>query len=76
MKNAGRRGLLVLAALLCFAPSVLVAKPHDDKRCGDDRKKCQPVPDNGSGLVYLLGAGVTCAGAMVIRSRENKLNRA
>ena len=30
------------------------------------------VPEGGSGLVYLLAAGITCAGAMLTRSRETK----
>ena len=28
------------------------------------------VPEGGSALVYVVGAGITCLGAMVVRSRE------
>ncbi len=75
MKNVNRKWWVALVAFLCLVPSTLVAKSRDDKKCGDDGRRCQPVPEGGSGLIYLLGAGITCAGAIVIHSRENKLNR-
>jgi hypothetical protein len=34
------------------------------------RNKCAAVPEGGSALIYLLLAGVTCFGAMVLRSRR------
>jgi hypothetical protein len=34
------------------------------------KKKQWNVPEGGSALVYVLGAGITCLGAMVVRSRS------
>ena len=77
MKRLCAKWGLTLVALLCLAPATLAAKPKHDKGCDDDKHKdCHQVPDGGSGIIYLLGAGVTCAGAMVIRSRESKRNQA
>ncbi len=75
-KFCGKWGLK-LVILLCLAPLTLAAKPNHDKGCDDDRHKdCHQVPEGGSGIIYLLAAGATCAGAMVIRSRETKRNQA
>jgi len=52
---------------------------HKDGHCGydsyDDHKdgkgsKCAAVPEGGTPLTYLLLAGFTCLGAMVLRSRR------
>jgi hypothetical protein len=75
MKNMRRNCWLALLAVACLAPAA-VAKPHD-RGCGEKhRRDCQQVPEGGSAIVYLLGAGITCAGAMLIRSRETRLNQA
>ena len=34
------------------------------------RRHTWSVPEGGSALVYVLGAGITCLGAMVVRSRS------
>jgi hypothetical protein len=62
-------------ALLCLAPVALSAKQDQnrDKGCDHSRRKdCQQVPEGGSAAIYVLGAGVTCLGAMFIRSRASK----
>lgn len=70
------KGKFVLSALLlvCLAPATLSAKPRDrDKKCdgrGLRERNCQQVPEGGSAAIYLLGAGLTCLGAMVVRSRS------
>ena len=75
MKNVQGKWWLGVVVLLCLAPSALAVKPKE--KCDDRRpKKCQQVPEGGSGLVYLLGAGITCAAAILIRSRETKPTQA
>jgi len=72
MKSMNGKWWLALVALLCLAPSAFAAKPRVG-RCDDRRNRdCRPVPEGGSGMIYLLGAGITCAGAILIRSRESK----
>jgi hypothetical protein len=57
-----------------MAPASFANKPYKDK----DKDKCRPgvncqkVPEGGSAAIYLLGAGITCLGAMLIRYRETK----
>jgi len=65
------------AALLCLTPVALSAKDgrnkDRDRGCDPHRdKRCQQVPEGGSAAIYLLGAGITCLGAMFIRSRSLK----
>jgi len=71
MKSLRRSFLLVVAILICLAPVSFAGRPRHDERCRPGRR-CQQVPEGGSGVVYLLGAGLTCLGAMVIRSRAAK----
>lgn len=70
MKSLIRRCLLGLVVLLCLAPASFAAGPNGG-RCRPGRN-CQQVPEGGSAAIYLLGAGITCLGAMLIRSRETK----
>ena len=71
MKNMNGKWWLALVALLCVTPSAFAAPRVG--RCDDRRNRdCRPVPEGGSGMIYLLGAGITCAGAILIRSRESK----
>jgi hypothetical protein len=71
MKSASQKLILSVLLLLCLAPVSLAAKPHRDKGCDPKRdRRCEQVPDGGSAAIYLLGAGITCLGAMVIRSRS------
>jgi hypothetical protein len=75
MKSVYRQGWLALVVFLCLIPSAFAAKPYHDRGCDDKhRRDCRKVPEGGSAIIYLLGAGITCAGAMLIRSRETKLN--
>lgn len=69
---------LMLAAvmLICMAPVSLVAKPRDERVCDQRRdRRCQQVPEGGSAAIYLLGAGITCLGAIAIRSRSLTANQ-
>lgn len=62
--NEGKWWLTFLALLLLvpIAPAGLVKPKH--------KHPPRSVPEGGSALVYVLGAGVTCLGAMVVRSRS------
>lgn len=68
MKNVNRKFWLTAVVLLCLAPAAFAAKPA---KCGWG-KRCQSVPEGGSALVYVLGAGITCMSAVFIRSRAVK----
>jgi hypothetical protein len=70
MIKLGRKWWLGAALLLCLVPSSFAVKP-DHHKCKPD-SKCRQVPEGGSAAIYLLGAGVTCLGAMFIRSRASK----
>ncbi|HEX9111248.1 MAG TPA: hypothetical protein VF845_07190 [Terriglobales bacterium] len=66
MRNINRKWWLTVLALLLLMP-VASATPWKSKT-----KKHHSVPEGGSALVYLLGAGMTSLGAMVVRSRSAK----
>jgi len=87
MKNMIRKWWIALVALLCMAPATFAIQVQyeADKKCDAKHpKNCQPcdakhpkdcqqsVPEGGSSLVYVLGAGVACLGAMLVRSRFAK----
>lgn len=76
MKNMNRKWWLGLVALLCLAPATFAVQVRDEakKKCDPKHPKNCPtrVPEGGSSLVYVLGAGVTCLGAMLVRSRVAK----
>lgn len=72
MRSLNRKWWLAVVALLCLAPATLGAKPRKpiDPGCQPAQaRRCRQVPEGGSALIYLLGVGITCAGAMLIRSR-------
>jgi hypothetical protein len=77
MKSITRKLTLAALLLLCFAPASFAKKIEKDKNKCDDRRdrRCQQVPEGGSAAIYLLGAGITCLGAMVIRSRSQSLSQ-
>jgi hypothetical protein len=58
MRSINRKWWLTVMAVLLLIPAAS-AKP-----------KKRPVPEGGSALVYVLGAGMTCLGAMAVRSRS------
>jgi hypothetical protein len=74
MKSLSRKCLLAVVALLCIAPASFANKPYNDKAKDKCRPgvNCKQLPEGGSAAIYLLGAGITCLGAMLIRSRETK----
>jgi hypothetical protein len=67
------RWWLPTVALCCLAPMAFAGLGHDhgcDNR--HSRKDCRQVPEGGSTAIYLLGAGLTCVGAMFLRSKVAK----
>ncbi len=73
MKSIDRKWWLALA-LLCLAattacPTEEAAQLQNNRQ---QSKKNLAVPEGGSSLVYVLAAGVTCLGAMLVRSRSVK----
>jgi hypothetical protein len=74
MNKVARKWLLG-ASLLCLTPLSFAL----DRDPGKDDGKCKPhddcyqaVPEGGSAAMYLLAAGLTCLGAVFIRSRSSK----
>ncbi len=65
-----------MAALLvcCLAPAALADQGRGGRGCDPRQKGCQQqqAPEGGSATMYLLAAGVTCAGAMFLKSRVGK----
>jgi len=70
MSNKSGKWLLAVVAVCCLAPAALA---HHDRGCEPhSSKNCQQVPEGGSTAIYLLGAGLTCIGAMFLRSKMSK----
>jgi len=67
MRIISQRWWLASIALLLMAPPAsatpLRSSPH---------RRCWEVPEGGSALVYVLAAGITCLGAMAMRSRSER----
>jgi hypothetical protein len=74
MKNINRKWWLALVALMCLASTTFAVQDEAKKTCDPKHPKNCPkqVPEGGSSLVYVLGAGVACLGAMLVRSRVAK----
>jgi len=76
MKMRSSKWWLAVAALVLLTP-VLSSANEPDKKKGcdkdaDDPRRCLQVDEGGSAAAYLIGAGVTCLGAMLLRSRLAK----
>jgi hypothetical protein len=65
MNNKNWKWLLGVVALCCLAPAAFAKTSPPPCGWGD---VCA-VPEGGSTAIYLLGAGLTCFGAMFLRSR-------
>jgi len=85
MSNSKRKWWLALVAICCLAPAAFAyqdgyKKPYPGHYQGpnpecdtrDGRCPTQQVPEGGSTAIYLLGAGLTCFGAMFLGSRQSK----
>jgi hypothetical protein len=75
---------LALIALCCLSPAAAMADlghgrgpnwgqgPGPGQTCDARWQNCVQAPEGGSTGVYLLGAGLTCLGAIVLRSTMMK----
>ena len=62
MSNRKANWWLAAVAICCLAPSAFADQPNKPKH----------LPEGGSTAIYLLGAGLTCFGAMFLRSKLAK----
>jgi hypothetical protein len=74
MKSKNRKWWLAVVALLCLASTTACPVEDAEKPTSHVKQpvKHSTVPEGGSSLVYVLGAGVACLGAMLVRSRSAK----
>ena len=74
MRVINRKWWLTSIALLLLVPAASASLKPKPKPQPPPRR--YNVPEGGSALVYVLGAGVTCLGAMVVRSRSARPEQA
>ena len=85
MNNKNGKWWLAVVAIVCLVPAAFAHNGGQGgggcdprwQNCGCDPhwQNCgghQPMPEGGSTAIYLLGAGLTCAGALFLRSRLAK----
>jgi len=68
MSKSNRKWWLAAILIVCLAPLSLADRGRGHG-CEPHSRGCQQVPEGGSAAVYLLGAGLTCFGAIFLRSR-------
>ena len=68
-----KQWFIAAVAACCLVPSAFADRGRDHN-CDPHRERCQQqsMPEGGSAAIYLLGAGLTCVGAMVLRSKVAK----
>jgi hypothetical protein len=69
MNNKNWKWLLAVVALCWLAPAAFASGCPVGPNV---TSSCLKVPEGGSTAIYLLGAGLTCFGAMFLRSRLAK----
>jgi len=76
MKKINSKWWLAVVAVCCLSPAAAFADfGHGGKGgqgCDPRWQNCYQAPEGGSKAVYLIGAGLTCFGAMFLRSRAIK----
>jgi hypothetical protein len=72
MNNKNWKWLLGVVALCWLAPAALAQSSTGPCPVGSTCSTPVAVPEGGSTAIYLLGAGLTCFGAMFLRSRLAK----
>jgi hypothetical protein len=65
MKNVHRKWWLAGVMVLGLATAAFAGQPANPGQ----KHKHKKLPEGGSAVVYLLGTGITCLGAMLMRSR-------
>jgi hypothetical protein len=71
MNDKNGKWLLAVVALCCLAPAAFATPATPPLPCATCKAPVQ-VPEGGSTAIYLLGAGLTCFGAVFLRSRLAK----
>jgi hypothetical protein len=69
MSNNKAKWWLAAVVICCLAPAAFADRDHGHGCDPRHDRHCQQVPEGGSAAIYLFGAGVTCFGAMFLRSR-------
>jgi hypothetical protein len=76
MRNMNGKWLVGLVFFLCLAPASFALPNQGDLRRGIPMrpKNFQPltVPEGGSSLIYVLGAGLICLGGMLVRTNARQ----
>ena len=74
MSNSKAKWWMAALLVCCIAPAALADQGCGGHGCDPRQKGCQQqqTPEGGSAAMYLLAAGVTCAGAMFLKSRMAK----
>ena len=76
MSKSQGKWWLVIVVVCCLVPGAFAKRDQGcNARDRGRNEHCQQVPEGGSAAVYLLGAGLTCFGAMFLRSRAAKPER-
>jgi len=65
MRTINRKWWLTAIAFVLIVPAAFANRPEPKPK-----PRHWNVPEGGSALVYVVGAGITCLGAMVVRSRS------
>ncbi len=66
MSNRKAKWWLAPVAICCLAPAAFADQGFNQE---SPNKPKRQVPEGGSTAIYLLGAGLTCFGAMFLRSK-------
>jgi hypothetical protein len=69
MSNSKPKWWLAAVAICCLAPAAFADQGLNQE---SPNKRKRNVPEGGSTAIYLLGAGLTCFGAMFLRSKLAK----
>ena len=73
MSNRGGKWWLAIVVICCLAPAAFANRDRDrHQRCEWYQSNCQQVPEGGSAAIYLIGTGLTCIGALFLRSKVAK----
>lgn len=69
MRIINQKWWLTSVALLLLVPAAFATMSPVRN---NQRHRHWNTPEGGSALVYVVGAGITCLGAMVVRSRSTR----
>jgi hypothetical protein len=70
MFRKARKSLLALGAVAWLAP--VVSSAQSGKPCATAVPCTAAMPEGGSAALYLVAAGLVCAGAFILRTRFRK----